>query len=459
MTFLSDTFILQNQDQLIAELFQFLKIPSVSTDSVYRPHIDACADYLVTHLQSIGLRHVTQYPTNGHPVVYADYIVSPNLPTLLIYGHYDVQPPDPLDLWESPPFEPQIRDGQIFARGVSDDKGQIFCHIKAVEAYLSQTQTLPINVKFLIEGEEEIGSPTLDEWAKTHTDLLKADAILVSDNPMFAKGIPSICYSLRGLCYIEIIATGANSDLHSGQHGGPAPNPINALCTIVSQLKNETGKVQIPHFYDAVRPIPKTVHDDILTLNFDDTHYKKLLGVSNLIGEPEFTSLEKRWFRPTLDCNGIIGGYTGEGSKTIIPSVARVKLSMRLVADQDPKTIFQLAKAYIQSICPLGISLEFIEHSGGKPVQTDTAHPAFQAGIRAIQSVYEKPPICQGEGGSIPIISNLQDILKAPSVMIGLNLPDDKIHAPNERFSLENYFNGIRVSIAFLTELAHSFTR
>lgn len=438
----------------LESLTECLKIPSVSTDPVFKNHILECAHFVKSHLEKIGLESVQIFPTAGHPIVYAQWCHAPGKPTVLLYGHYDVQPADPLELWTTPPFEPTIRDGNLYARGVSDDKGQVFCHLNAIEAWLQATGALPVNVKIIIEGEEEIGSPHLTSFITEHRELLKADVALVSDTPMIALNTPSICFSLRGLLYLEITATGANSDLHSGQNGGAVPNPINALATIISKLKNDQGLVLIPGFYEDVLPISEEVHQALLSLPHSDAAYAQHLGLDTLTGESEFTSLERRWLRPTLDCNGIIGGYTGEGAKTVIPSQAKLKLSMRLVANQDPHKIEKAFKDFLPSITPPGIQLALQVHSGAFPARINPQHPAIQAGIKALEKAFNTQAHLQGEGGTIPVVNEFEKQLGIQTVLMGFNLIEDGIHAPNEKFSLSNYQKGTLASTYFWEELA-----
>jgi acetylornithine deacetylase/succinyl-diaminopimelate desuccinylase-like protein len=443
-----------NKQAILEQLFELLKIPSISTDSKYKNDMHDCARYLSDELVRVGLDNVGVYNTKGHSVVYGDWLHAEGKPTLLIYGHYDVQPADPLDLWESSPFEPEIRDDQIYARGVSDDKGQVFCHIKAIESYLRVKGSLPVNIKLLIEGEEEIGSPGLEAFVEENKELLSADVLLVSDNPMFAEDEPSVCFSLRGLCYAEVIVEGASADLHSGQHGGPVPNPINALANIISKLKDENGNILIPHFYDDVATVSEDISEAIGNLKFDEAAYKKELGVDELVGEVDYSVLEKLWFRPTLDCNGIVGGYIGEGMKTIIPSVAKAKISMRLVVNQNPEKTLRLFEDYVNEIKPPGVKVKVVHYGKGNPLQTSIYSRASKSAARAIEKVYGKPAVFQGEGGSIPIIETIQKILNTETIFLGFNLPNDQIHAPNERFSLKNFYNGIMTSAQFLHELA-----
>ncbi len=451
-----ESYLTHHFKDYVDELKSFLRYPSVSTDPKYKESIHACAEYLVSKLTRIGLKNVKRFETPGHPIVYGEWCGKPNKPTLLIYGHYDVQPPDPLSLWVTPPFEPDIRDGQIYARGVSDDKGQVFCHLKSMELLFALQKELPLNVKILIEGEEEIGSLHLPEFVKSHREMLKADAVLVSDTPMFGPDLPSLCYSLRGLIYMELRAKGAHTDLHSGQHGGAVPNPIQALASIISRLKDEHNRVTLPFFYEDVREIPEEVRKTLRALPFDELSYQKSLGLKGLEGEKGFSSLERRWFRPTLECNGILGGYTGEGAKTVIPSEAMAKISMRLVADQNPETLIHHFIEYVHRLTPSSISLEtrVLSHTKAAMVNLDT--PAIQAAKKALAKVYGKDPILQGEGGSIPVVVDFERILGIPTVLMGFNLPDDGIHAPNERFSLENFRRGILSSAYFFEYYAGS---
>ncbi len=449
----------QHHDRLIADLMSFLKYPSVSADSKYREGVLSCAAFLKGEVSRIGFEHATLIETPGFPVLYADWCHAPGQPTVLFYGHYDVQPPDPLDLWHTPPFEPAIRDGQIVARGVSDDKGQVYCHLKAFELLFAAKKALPVNVKLLIEGEEEVGSAHLGQVIRDHLDQLKADVVIASDTPMFDRGRPSICYSLRGLVYGELTVQTAATDLHSGQHGGAAPNAIQALIEIMSQLKLASGKVRIPGFYDAVVPVTPDVIRNLDRLGFDEEVYQKELGSTALAGEMEYPALARRWLRPTLDVNGIWGGYMGEGAKTVIPAKAHAKFSMRLVANQDPDQILKQADAYIRELAPSYAQIQLKWYlPSGKPVQTDIHHPACQAAAAAIKDVWGVDALYQGEGGSIPVIAEIKDSLGLDTVLLGFNLPNDKIHAPNEQFSVENYLNGIQVALRFYERLGMTST-
>jgi acetylornithine deacetylase/succinyl-diaminopimelate desuccinylase-like protein len=446
------SYVRTEHPRYLSELFSFLQFASVSADSAFKKDVDACAEFVCDALTQAGLDQVQLFPTKGHPIVYAEKIVDDGLPTVLIYGHYDVQPPDPLNLWETPPFSPEIRDGRIYARGVSDDKGQIYCHIKAIEAWIKTAQ-LPVNVKVLIEGEEEIGSPNLLPFILAHKDLLKADVALVSDTPMMGPGCPSICYSLRGLLYTEISVFGTASDLHSGQNGGAVPNAIEGLHRILNQLKNQEGQVMIPEFYEGVPELTPEERSQIQALPFSDSEYQQSLGASALVGEIGYSTLERRWFRPTLDVNGIWGGYIGEGSKTVIPCEAHAKLSMRLVGAQNPQRIAEHLEAYLQEVCPQGYRVSMRVHSMAVPAYTNPQHPAVLAGLRAVESAFVAKAVLQGEGGTIPVVSDFATELGIPTVLMGFNLPDDCIHAPNERFTEAHFYKGIEASARFLNEI------
>jgi len=434
-------------------LEEWLRFPSVSADSKYRADVMACAGYTAQRLRDIGAS-VSVAETPGFPVVIGRVMVDPLKPTVLIYGHYDVQPPDPWNLWLTPPFEPSRRDGQLYARGVSDDKGQIYCHMAAVEELLRQGP-LPVNVIFMIEGEEEIGSPNLVPFVESHARELGATVALVSDTPMIAKDRPSLCTSLRGLIYFELQLRVLSGDLHSGQHGGTVPNAIHSLVSVISKLKDDSGVIQIPGFYDEVRSLSPEVSESLNELPFDEASYCQTLGASHLVGEPGFHPYARRWYRPTLDVNGIWGGYTGEGSKTVIPAVASCKLSMRLVADQNPDVMIEKVKAYLRQICPEGLSVT-VKEPGAMPASVSTEHPAVRAAASGLEIAFGVKPVFQGEGGTIPIVAEFKRILGLDTVLMGLNLPDDGIHAPNERMSLANIRRGIVASMAFLTEYGKS---
>lgn len=434
----------------LEELCEFLRIPSVSTDPKCAASVKDAAEWVKVALKRSGFSRVERLETDGFPVVYAEWLGKPDRPTVLFYGHYDVQPPEPLHLWDSPAFEPVVREGQLVARGVSDDKGQIFCHFKALERLFKKTGELPVNIKILIEGEEEIGSPSLAKFIESHRELLAADLLVVSDTPMFARNKPSVCTSLRGLVYFQIEVRSANSDLHSGQHGGAVPNAIQVLVEMLSQMKDEKGHILIPGFYDDV------IDYGLDQLNFDEAAYQEALGCAGLVGEEGYTVLERRWYRPTLDINGIQGGYTGEGAKTVITCEAFAKLSCRLVANQDPVKIAQQVEAYLNSLAPSYASVTVQNLTAGHEagaVLVDADHVGVKAAMNALESVWGVKPVLQGEGGSIPVLTTFQKLLGLSPVLMGLNLPEDKIHAPNEQFSLENFKNGILVAEAFYKSL------
>ncbi len=431
-------------------LAEFLKIPSVSADPSHKADVEQAARWLEAKLKNLGFT-VEVVSTPGHPIVYAEKLVSASAPTLLVYGHYDVQPPDPLELWQTPPFEPTLRDGKLYARGSSDDKGQIFAHIAAVE---DLGKELAINLKFVIEGEEEISSANLAPFVKANQQRLKCDVLLISDGAMLLPGVPTLTYGLRGLSYLEVHLEGARRDLHSGVYGGAAPNPVHAASWMIAKLKAEEGRILIPGFYHKVRPLSEKEKRNFASLPFDQTAFAASIGAGALPGEPGFGVMERIWARPTLDVNGIWGGYQGEGSKTVIPSKAGFKFSMRLVPDQDPDEIFQLAEAYLQQILPAGYRMKVIRHGMGKPVITDLEAPAMKAAAQALEAAWGKPAVFTREGGSIPIVADFQELLGAPVVLMGLGLNDDNLHAPNEKFDVINFEKGIEASGNFMRILA-----
>ncbi|MFU8812549.1 MAG: dipeptidase [Balneolaceae bacterium] len=443
-------FIDEHIERFQQELFEFLKIPSVSTDSKHKEDVKQAASFLVNQLESIGLDHVTLHNTPGHPIITAGKHVSDDLPTVLIYGHYDVQPPDPIDLWDTPPFEPTVKNGRVYARGSSDDKGQSFTHVKAVEAYLSTDTELPVNVKFILEGEEEIGSPNLVPFIKENKELLSCDMVLISDTAMFGENQPSITYGLRGLAYMEVLVTGPNRDLHSGVYGGAVANPANVLATIIAQLKDDEGVIQIEGFYDDVVPLTDEMRDAYKQLPHDDEAYKKELRLKKLDGEAGYSTLERSSARPTLDVNGLWSGYQGEGAKTVLPSKAGAKISMRLVPDQHPDTIADLFKKQIQKLAPDTVQVDVKAHHGGHPVVIDLDFYGLQAAAKAFESVYNKEVLFSREGGSIPIVADFKKILGVNSILMGFGLTKDALHSPNESFSLKDFHRGIKTSATFL---------
>ncbi len=446
-------YIDQNSDRYLKELGELLAIPSVSTNPENAGDIRRCAEWVADHLRTIGIPDVRVMATPGHPVVYGAWTGAPGKPTVLIYGHYDVQPAEPLELWTSPPFEATVRGEELYARGASDDKGQFFVYLKAIEAMFRTVGTLPVNVKMLIEGEEEIGSEHLDDFVKEQAALLKADLVLVSDTSMFARGVPSICYGLRGLAYMQIDLVGPKSDLHSGSFGGSILNPIQALAEIVAKLHDGKGRVTIPGFYDDVRALSKKERDAYKQLPWSDRKYAKELGVKELYGEKGFTTLERLWARPTLECNGIWGGFTGEGAKTVLPSKASAKISMRLVPDQSSKKVSALFTKYINKIAPPGVTVTVQSLHGGEPAITPIDSPGVRAAYAALEKGFGKKPLYQREGGSIPIVVQFKKLLKIDTVLLGFGLPDENAHAPNEFLLLANFFGGIRTVAHFLNDL------
>jgi acetylornithine deacetylase/succinyl-diaminopimelate desuccinylase-like protein len=396
---------------------------------------------------------VEVFPTAGHPVVYAEWLGAPGSPTLLIYGHYDVQPPEPMELWTSPPFQATVRDGNLYARGAADDKGQVFIHLKAIEAYMRNGGTLPVNLKMLIEGEEEIGSDHLEEFVQGHREMLAADLVLISDSSMFAKGVPSICYGLRGLAYMQVNLVVANKDLHSGSFGGTIHNPIQALSEIIARLHDRKGRVAIPGFYKDVLPLSRKERKAFKRLPWNDKRYAKQLGVKKLYGEKGFSTLERVWARPTLECNGIWGGFTGEGAKTVLPSGASAKISMRLVPNQSAEKAAKMFERHIKKLAPKTVSVHVQYLHGGEPAITPIDSPGVMAAVSALEKGFGKKPLYQREGGSIPIVVQFKELLGIDTVLLGFGLPDENAHAPDEFLNLDNFFNGIRTSVHFLKEL------
>lgn len=445
----------QNKDRYLAELKELLAIPSVSTNPDNKADVERCAQWVADHLRRIGLHNVQVMPTPGHPVVYGEWLNAPGAPTVLLYGHYDVQPPEPLELWTSPPFEATIRGENLYARGSADDKGQVFIHFKSIEAYLKNTGALPINIKLLIEGEEEIGSEHLVSFVTEHKEMLKADLVLISDSSMFAKGIPSICYALRGLAYMQVDLIGPNKDLHSGSFGGTVHNPIQALAEIIAKLHDKNGKVTIPGFYKDVRPLSAKERNSFKKLPWSDKKYAADLGVKQLYGERGFTTLERVWARPTLECNGIWGGFTGEGAKTVLPSKASAKISMRLVPDQKAEKIAKLFEKHIKKIAPKTVSVTVRYLHGGEAAITPIDSPGVQAAVAALEKGFGKKPLYQREGGSIPIVVQFKEVLGLDTVLLGFGLPDENAHAPDEFINLDNFFGGMRTSAHFFNELPH----
>jgi acetylornithine deacetylase/succinyl-diaminopimelate desuccinylase-like protein len=447
------SYLESNKDRYLSEVKDFLAIQSVSSQSLHNTDMRRCADWMAGQMRTIGLNNVRIMDTAGHPVVYGEWLGAPGKPTILLYGHYDVQPVDPINLWTSPPFEGTVRDGNLYARGSSDDKGQVFIHLKAVEACMKNTGSLPINIKMLIEGEEEVGSENLDKFVEEHKELLKADLVVISDSSMFAKGVPSVCYGLRGLAYMEVEVTGPNSDLHSGSFGGSVHNPVQALSEIIASLHDKNGKITIKGFYDDVRQLTKAERNAYKKLPWSDRQYAKQLGLKQLYGEKGFTTLERLWARPTLECNGIWGGYTGEGAKTVLPAKAFAKISMRLVPDQSSARAAKLFEQHLKRIAPKTVTVKVRALHGGEPAITPIDSPGVRAAVVALEKGFGKKPLYQREGGSIPIVVQFKNILGLDTVLLGFGLPDENAHAPNEFINLDNFFGGMRTCVHFYDEL------
>ena len=452
LTDLSEHYTPQARAQAEAELFDLLRIPSVSADPAHVDDMRRAAGFLQAKLSVLGFAARVD-DTPGHPLVYAEHLNAPGKPTVLIYGHYDVQPEAPIDKWQTPPFEPTVRDGRVYARGATDDKGQAYAHIRAIELLLGQ-DALPLNVKFLLEGEEEVGSPNLEGYIRQRQEALKADAVIISDGSRFAPDVPTVTYGLRGLSYVEVQVTGANRDLHSGSYGGAAPNPINALANIISRLKDDQGRVTIPGFYDGVEELSDTERQMWAGLPHDDAQFAASIGATALPGEAGYSTLERLWARPTLDVNGIWGGYQGEGSKTVIASTAGAKISMRLVPGQDPVRITRLIQEYIPTLAPAGVQVAVKDHHGGQPVLIDLGNPYVQAAGRALEHVHGVAPKFTRGGGSIPIVSAFRALLHAPVVLLDFGLNEDAPHSPNESFALSDYHNGVLTGARLLQEIA-----
>ena len=450
---MSATDLLQrNRERHLDELKEWLRIPSISAKSEHRADTARAADWLAERMREAGLQTVEVIPTAGHPVVLGEWRGAPaGAPTLLVYGHYDVQPPEPLDEWRSPPFEPRVRDGNLFARGSVDDKGQVYLHVKAVQALLAENGGLPANVVFVVEGEEEIGSPNLGAFLAENAGRLACDAVLISDTTMFAPGLPSITTGLRGLAYMEVRVQGPSVDLHSGAYGGAVVNPANALAKIIARLHDEQGRITIPGFYDRVRELTAEQRHAISQLPFEEERLRAEVGAPKLGGEAGYGPLERIWARPTLDVNGLLSGYTGEGAKTVLPARAMAKISMRLVPDQDYREVERLFTEHVRSLAPEGVTVEVAALHGGQPWYAEGGGPVFDAAAKALEQAWGRKPVFIREGGSIPIVQAFQDTLRAPVLLIGFGLPGENAHAPNEWMSVENFHRGAE-SIALLYE-------
>lgn len=446
----------QNKDRFLDELLDLLRIPSVSADSKYKGDVARCADAVKEHMLKAGCDKAEVCPTAGHPIVYGEKIIDPNLPTVLVYGHYDVQPADPLNLWTSGPFEPVIKDGKIYARGACDDKGQMFMHIKALEV-MAKTNTLPCNVKVMIEGEEEVGSTNLGIFLENNKEKLKADVVLISDTSMISMENPSIESGLRGLAYMEVEVTGPNRDLHSGVYGGAVANPITILSKMIASLHDENNHITIPGFYDKVEEMSTEDRKALNSAPFNVEEYKKELGISEVWGEKGYTTLERTGIRPTLEVNGIWGGYIGEGAKTVLPSKANAKISMRLVPNQGSEEISNLFAAHFEKIAPAGVTVKVTAHHGGEAVVTPTNSPAYKAAAKAILTTFGKDPIPTRGGGSIPIVALFEKTLGLKTVLLGFGLDNDNIHSPNEKYDVFNYYKGIETIPYFHKFFTESF--
>jgi acetylornithine deacetylase/succinyl-diaminopimelate desuccinylase-like protein len=440
----TEPFVEANKDRLLSELKDFLRIPSVSTAPEHAADVQRAADFVARSLHAAGLENVEIIETRRHPLVYADWLHAPGKPTVLCYGHYDVQPPDPLEEWQSPPFEPTVRDGKIFARGSADDKGQMYMHIKAVEALFALHGKLPVNVKFLIEGEEEVGGESIAEYLPRNAEKLKADVALVSDTELYAEGIPTLCVGLRGLVYTEIEARGPMRDLHSGIYGGVAPNPIFGLIELLAKMKDANGHILIPGIYDDVRPPAPAEKRSWASLPFDEAEYlRKEVGSTQLTGEPGFTVQERTWARPTLEVHGIAGGFTAPGAKTVIPARATAKVSLRLVPDQDPDKVVAAYQKFVAEHTPAGVQIVVRVLSASPPIVVNPDHPAIHTAARAFAEVLRRPTVFIRSGGSIPIVGDFKTHLGIPTILMGFGLPDDGLHSPNEKYNLANYYAGI----------------
>jgi acetylornithine deacetylase/succinyl-diaminopimelate desuccinylase-like protein len=444
----TDAFVEQNRDRLLDELKEFLRIPSISTLPEHRVDIDRAAEFVANSLRHVGMENVEIVPTAKHPLVYADWMHAPGKPTVLCYGHYDVQPADPLEEWNSPPFAPEVRDGNIYGRGTADDKGQMYMHVKAIEALRTADGTLPINVKFLVEGEEEVGGESIAKYVAENPDVA-----LVSDTELFADGIPTLCIGLRGLVYMEVESTGPARDLHSGLYGGAAPNPIFGLVELLSKMKNANGVIQLPGIYDAVEPPAPAEKRSWKRLPFSEEEFRlKEVGSSELTGEKKPSVLERVWARPTFEVHGIAGGFTAAGAKTVIPAKATAKVSIRLVPKQDPEKVVAGFREFVEKHTPKGIHFEVRVLSSGPGLSVNPDHPAIQVAAKAFSDILGKKTVFIRSGGSIPIVGDFANYLGIPTVLMGFGLPDDGLHSPNEKYRLENYYDGIKTIAHFFEQ-------
>lgn len=449
----AETYVKSHADRFEEDLCELLRIPSVSADSRYQQDVQRAAQWLGDRFRDMSLK--TQLvKTNGHPIVFAATEHDENLPTVLVYGHYDVQPPDPLDEWKTPPFEPSRRNGNVYARGATDDKGQVLTHVFSAEALLKCGEKLPVNLKFLIEGEEEVGSPNLEHFINSQRELLSCDIVVISDTSQFGPGQPAITYGLRGITYFELRLQGPKQDLHSGVFGGAVANPANTIAKLMAALIDEQGRIQIPGFYDDVTPITSREKSELARLPFDDGDFARQIGVAGLQGEAGFSTLERRWARPTFDVNGLTSGYQGEGAKTVLPATASAKFSFRLVPKQDPKQIQRSLREFLQARLPSGISMELTSHHGAPGIVVPLDSPFMQAAARAITKGFGKEPVYIREGGSIPVVMTFREALGADTLLLGWGLNDDNPHSPNEKFCLADFHRGILSSLYLWRELA-----
>ncbi len=446
-------FIDANRDRFVGELAEWVKIPAISSDPLHNADMQKNAEHLSVELGRLDADRVEIWPTAGHPAVFAEWLKAPGKPTLLVYGHHDVQPVDPLDKWVSPPFEPAIRDGRMWGRGVVDDKGQVHIHVKAIEAFLKTVGKLPLNLKLIVEGEEEIGSENLDLLLRDKAKDLAADFVCVSDTAMFGRGIPSLCVGLRGLMYLEVRVDGPNTDLHSGSFGGGVTNPVNALARMISRLHDDDGKILVPGFYDSVLELTAAERKEIASLPFDEKEWLASTGAPSVFGEKGYSTLERVWARPTLDCCGIHGGFTGEGAKTIIPSFASAKVSSRLVPNQEPEEIEKKVADHLRKLAPPGVRVTVTYLHGGRPYLAPTDHPVFEVAKRAFAKAFGRPTVFIREGGSIPFVRTIADATGKPCLLMGFGQPDENAHAPNEWLDLQNYHLGIKSAAYLYDEL------
>lgn len=446
----------KNRQRYLAELKELLAIASISTAPAHATEVERCARWLHAHLQGLGMQKTEILPTAGHPAVYSEWLGAPDRPTLLLYGHYDVQPVDPVELWDSPPFEATQRDGRLYARGSADDKGQFFIHLKAIEAFLRTHRGLPLNLKVILEGEEEIGGPHLPALLEQNRDRLAADLAVISDTPFFAPGVPSVCHGMRGIVHFQVEIEGPSRDLHSGSFGGSVHNPIQALAEMIAVLHDPEGRIAVPGFYDDVVPLSAQEREAIRQLPWDENEFARTVGVDTLHGEAGYSTLERLWARPTLECHGIWGGFSEEGVKTVVPAKAGAKLSTRLVPRQSPNKIARLVEQHVRSLAPPTVRVEVRPLGGAEPALTPIDSPGVRAAAAALEKGFGRRPVFQREGGSIPVLAQFQSILGLDTVLLGFGLPDENAHAPNEFIDLSNFFTGIEVAAHFYDELSRT---